>query len=100
MAFATYVSGLGTNLLNPKVGIFFVSFLPIFIPKGASVGWTSALFAAIFIIEGTAWLLAIVFFAYSSSARRSGGRRSAGASNGFSGVVMIGFGIRLATEAR
>jgi threonine/homoserine/homoserine lactone efflux protein len=60
---AAYLSGLATNLLNPKVGIFFISFLPVFIPKGASVGWTSALFAAIFIVEGTAWLFLIVFFA-------------------------------------
>ncbi len=96
---AAYVSGLGTNLLNPKVGVFFVSFLPVFIPKGASVGWTSALFAAIFIIEGTAWLLAIVFFAsrLGEAIRRPKIRRRL---ERLSGVVMIGFGVRLATEAR
>jgi threonine/homoserine/homoserine lactone efflux protein len=96
---AAYLSGLATNLLNPKVGIFFISFLPVFIPKGASVGWTSALFAAIFIIEGTAWLLAIVFFAsrLGEAIRRPRIRRRL---ERLSGVVMIGFGIRLATEAR
>jgi threonine/homoserine/homoserine lactone efflux protein len=96
---AAYASGLGTNLLNPKVGIFFVSFLPVFIPKGASVGWTSALFAAIFITEGTAWLLAILFFAAKLGAaiRREKVRRRL---ERLSGLVMIGFGIRLATEAR
>jgi threonine/homoserine/homoserine lactone efflux protein len=96
---SAYLSGLATNLLNPKVGIFFISFLPVFIPKGASVGWTSALFAAIFIAEGTAWLLAIVFFAsrLGEAIRRPKVRRRL---EGLSGVVMIGFGIRLATEAR
>jgi threonine/homoserine/homoserine lactone efflux protein len=96
---AAYLSGLATNLLNPKVGIFFISFLPVFIPKGASVGWTSALFAAIFIVEGTAWLLAIVFFAsrLGEAIRRPKIRRRL---ERLSGVVMIGFGIRLATEAR
>jgi threonine/homoserine/homoserine lactone efflux protein len=94
-----YASGVATNLLNPKVGIFFVSFLPVFIPKGASVGWTSALFAAIFITEGTAWLLAIVFFAarLGEVIRRPKIRKRL---ERLSGVVMIGFGIRLATEAR
>jgi threonine/homoserine/homoserine lactone efflux protein len=96
---AAYLSGLATNLLNPKVGIFFISFLPVFIPKGASVGWTSALFAAIFIVEGTAWLLAIVFFAarLGEAIRRPQVRRRL---ERLSGIVMIGFGIRLATEAR
>lgn len=96
---AAYASGLATNLLNPKVGIFFISFLPVFIPKGASVGWTSALFAAIFICEGTAWLLAIVFFAtrLGTAIRRPQVRRRL---ERLSGLVMIGFGIRLATEAR
>ncbi len=96
---SAYLSGLGTNLLNPKVGFFFVSFLPVFIPKGASVGWTSALFAAIFITEGTAWLLAIVLFAsrLGETIRRPRIRRRL---ERLSGVVMIGFGIRLATEAR
>lgn len=98
-ALSAYLSGLGTNLPNPKVGIFFVSFLPVFIPKGASVGWTSALFAAIFITEGTAWLLAIVLFAsrLGETIRRPRIRRRL---ERLSGVVMIGFGIRLATEAR
>jgi threonine/homoserine/homoserine lactone efflux protein len=96
---AAYASGVATNLLNPKVGIFFVSFLPVFIPKGASVGWTSALFAAIFIAEGTGWLLAIVFFAsrLGKAIRQPKIRRRL---ERLSGVVMIGFGIRLATEAR
>lgn len=96
---AAYASGLATNLLNPKVGIFFVSFLPVFIPKGASVGWTSALFAAVFVTEGTAWLLAIVFFAsrLGAAIRKEKVRRRL---ERLSGLVMIGFGIRLATEAR
>src|SRR3954447_23312760 len=45
-----YTAGLLTDLLNPKVGVFFVTFLPGFVPHGYSVGWTSLLFGAIFVV--------------------------------------------------
>jgi threonine/homoserine/homoserine lactone efflux protein len=44
-----YGAGLVTDLLNPKVGVFFVSFLPGFVPHGHPVGSTSLIFGSIFI---------------------------------------------------
>ena len=36
-----FVKGMLGNVLNPKVGIFYVSFLPQFIPQGQSlIAWT------------------------------------------------------------
>lgn len=54
-----YVRGLLTNVLNPKVGVFYITFLPQFIPHDASVLGCSLLFAAVHAVEGVAWLSAV-----------------------------------------
>jgi len=55
-----FARGLLTNLLNPKVGVFYATFLPQFIPAGANVTWTSIAYAGIHALEGVLWFAALI----------------------------------------
>jgi threonine/homoserine/homoserine lactone efflux protein len=52
--------GFLPNLLNPKVGVFYVTFLPQFIPAGASVASYSFLLAFIHVVLGMLWFAALI----------------------------------------
>lgn len=55
-----FVKGMLGNVLNPKIGIFYVSFLPQFIPTGHSpVIWTFLL-VTIHVLIGTLWSLILI----------------------------------------
>lgn len=55
-----FLKGLLGNLLNPKVGVFYVSFLPQFIPQGQPlVAWTFGL-VGIHVAIGMLWSLALI----------------------------------------
>ncbi|TFF14197.1 LysE family translocator [Pseudomonas sp. BCA14] len=55
-----FLKGMLGNALNPKVGIFYVSFLPQFIPQGHSlVAWTFGL-VSIHVVLGLVWSLVLI----------------------------------------
>lgn len=52
--------GFLTNILNPKVGVFYVSFLPQFVPAGASVPVFTVLLALIHVALGVIWSAGLI----------------------------------------
>ena len=93
------VRGLLTNLLNPKVGVFYVSFLPQFIPLGADVVGFSMLLAAIHAAMGVAWF-ALLVLATRPFARALGRPAVARSLDAVTGTVLVGLGLRLALDRR
>lgn len=55
-----FISGFMTNILNPKVGIFYISFLPQFVPNtGNSTLWLLSL-VGVHIALGILWTLVLI----------------------------------------
>lgn len=55
-----FLRGMLGNVLNPKMGVFYVSFLPQFIPAGHSpISWTFLL-VTIHVLIGTLWSLTLI----------------------------------------
>lgn len=91
--------GCLTNLLNPKVGVFYITFLPQFIPQGADVLGFSLLLAALHAMIGIAWFAVLV--AATRPLARWLGRPGVGRGlDAATGVVFVAFGLKLALERR
>lgn len=97
--FEAYRAGLMSNLLNPKVGIFYLTIFPQFIPKEESALLWGIGLASIHILEGLVWL---AFIAVAAAAIRSVliHPRITRMLETTSGLVFIGFGARIARDIR
>jgi len=92
-----YTAGLLTDLLNPKVGVFFVTFLPGFVPRGYSVAWTTLLLGAIFVFM-TGSYFAVLLTAARPVTQWMANSRIRRRVDRCTGMVLIGLGVRLAVE--
>lgn len=92
---AGFLQGLVTNLLNPKVGAFYIATLPQFVPAGVSPLAMGLLLAGVHCLLGVLWLGAVVL-----GADRVRGQLSRPAFarwiDRVTGGVLVAFGARLA----
>ncbi|MGC4110630.1 MAG: LysE family translocator [Nocardioides sp.] len=94
-----FVAGLLTDILNPKVGVFFVSFLPGFVPAGDhAVGRTTLVFGVLFTVLTALYFLGLIAISGTVATWMSTPRIRRRL-DALTGLVLVGFGLRLATEA-
>ncbi|HQT67336.1 MAG: lysine transporter LysE [Rhodospirillales bacterium 20-60-12] len=89
--------GLTTNLLNPKIGIFYITFLPQFIPHGADVAAFSLLLAGIHILISALWFTLLIGLT-APLGRWLAQPLTIKWLDRLAGLVFIGFGLRLAFD--
>lgn len=87
--------GYLTNLLNPKVGVFYMSFLPQFLPAHVPAGPFVFLLAALHAVMGLAWF-ALLIVATRPIARALKRPAVIRRLDRLTGVVFLSFGMKLA----
>jgi RhtB (resistance to homoserine/threonine) family protein len=89
--------GLLTNLLNPKVGVFYVAMLPQFMPDDVPHAAMGLLLAGVHVCEGLVWSALLIGFTglVRDWLRKPSVKRGL---DRLTGVIVIGFGLRLAVE--
>ncbi len=95
---ALFLRGFLTNALNPKMGIFYVTFLPQFIPAGVAIGPHAFLLASIHVALAVVWFAALIGATAGLSRwlRRPAVIRTL---DRVTGAVFIAFGVRLALSS-
>jgi threonine/homoserine/homoserine lactone efflux protein len=95
------LQGSLTNVLNPKVALFFLAFLPQFVATDSPHKATAfLLLGLIFIFNGTLWCLGVAAFAARAAGRiRQSGRALAWINRALGGLFVY-LGVRVAMLAR
>ena len=91
--------GFLNNLLNPKIGVFYVSFLPQFVPTHVPAGPFIFLLAVIHGLLGAIWF-AVLIGATAPLKRWLARRAVVRWIDRITGVVFVGFGLRQAFDRR
>ncbi|BDD82579.1 lysine transporter LysE [Tsukamurella pulmonis] len=92
-----FTAGFLTDVLNPKIGVLFVSLLPGFVPTGYSVTWTTLALGGVYIAL-SALYCGVLIAAAGTVTRWMRTPRTRRVLDGVAGVALIGFGAKLVTE--
>jgi threonine/homoserine/homoserine lactone efflux protein len=95
-AWAGWRQGFLSNITNPKVLVFYLAVLPQFLSPGAGVGLLTG-YALSHAVLGFVWSVALVLL-MARARRLLARRRVRRGLDAATGVALLGFGARLATE--
>jgi len=94
---AIYRQGLLTNVLNPKVALFFLAFLPQFISEDSPNKLPALTTLGLcFVTTGTIWSLSLAWFASLFGNKLRGNTKMADMLNRTAGALFVFLGVRLA----
>src|ERR1700731_4090839 len=94
---AAFRQGVLTNILNPKVALFFLAFLPQFIDPASNAKVLAFLLLGLtFVTTGTIWCLILAWFASAFSERLRSNETISQWLNRTAGALFVFLGIRLA----
>ncbi len=94
---AAFRQGVLTNILNPKVALFFLAFLPQFIDPASGTKVLAFLFLGLtFVTTGTIWCFNLAWFASAFSERLRANETVAQWLNRTAGALFLFLGVRLA----
>lgn len=98
---AVFWQGVITNVLNPKVALFFLAFLPQFVdPSRGNPVVQIIVLGLVFDFNGTLVNLAVALGSSRAASRMRNTNRASGILQKVTGVLFIGLGVRLAFAAR
>ncbi|MGE7183881.1 LysE family translocator [Peribacillus sp. NPDC006672] len=92
-----FKQGFLTNLLNPKVAVFFLTFLPQFVDPGNDTFLPFLIMGITYTVLTAIWFIFYIYLLNQISAFMKKPRTQA-IFEGITGTVLIGFGIKLALE--
>lgn len=87
--------GLLTNLLNPKIGVFYLAVIPQFTPPEANALFMGAGLAAVHVLLTLVWASVLIWGA-SLASRWLRSSKAVSIMDRITGTALIGFGLRLA----
>lgn len=96
-----YKDAIVTNVLNPKVALFFIAFLPQFISSASThTVLPFLLLGCTFITTGTIWCLILATSASAIFSRLKSNEKASGYINKACGATLVGLGIKVAFTQR
>jgi threonine/homoserine/homoserine lactone efflux protein len=94
-----WLLGAGTNLLNPKVGVFYIATIPQFMPHEASPLLMGMLLAGVHNVLGLAWF-ALLILGTGLAGAWLRDLKTVKIIDRITGTVLVGFGVKLALHPR